>query len=635
MFRLINSLTINKRLQAISIISISFICILIGLIFYTNRKAEQVKFNVEKSDAMTMGVWMRLRAYNAIRGDFLLIFISDPVTQKDYVEQATDLLNERFNDLEGYNEDLKYWDGALSYEVRRDYDSLNSGIEKYVAFCKRNLSAVREVNIRDTVNFIKTRKIVVEDFDRYYLDLREKALNILDTIYLETIRDEEQAQHEISNMMLLFYILSATLALTIFIIIRIIARSMLVPITETRTTLELLSKGQIPNIKDYNGKDELSGMLHSLKGFSLHMNKLMGFVSNVAKSNFQEEASMFEGKGPIAEALINMRDSLKNSALLEAQNNWTIQGLADLGNLIRQQEGLDKLYDQILAYIIKYLKANQGALYVVENNADQIHLKMNAVYAYARKKFITGSVRPGEGLVGQAYLERGMIILKEIPDDYIKIHSGLGGALPNHLIVSPLITNDKVYGVMEIASFKIFQPHQIDLISKFSEQIASAIAARQINTNTQKLLNELQQKTEAMKIQEDNMRENIEELFGTYGETQHSLTETQAREHFLQSLLDTVEQDIITVDNNYNVLHQKKYNRETLRKIFRNEIKSGENILPLLNDDLKSSIQEMLNNTFSQQEIGKLNNHNIQITTKPLYDQKRNITGAAIFIMEI
>jgi uncharacterized membrane protein YvbJ len=109
MFRVIHSLSISKRLQIISFVSISFICILIGLIFYTKQKEEQVTDTVRIFDSMTLDVWMRIKTYNSLRGDFLTVFITDPSSQNESHKEAVEFFNERLDDLASYEEASDYW----------------------------------------------------------------------------------------------------------------------------------------------------------------------------------------------------------------------------------------------------------------------------------------------------------------------------------------------------------------------------------------------------------------------------------------------------------------------------------------------------------------------------------------------
>jgi PAS domain S-box-containing protein len=121
----------------------------------------------------------------------------------------------------------------------------------------------------------------------------------------------------------------------------------------------------------------------------------------------------------------------------------------------------------------------------------------------------------GQGLVGQSYQEQRTIYLKQIPQNYVSITSGLGGANPTAILIVPLKVNESVEGVMELASFKEYQPFEIEFVEKVGEIIASTISNARINTHTRKLLEESQQHSEELRAQEEEMRQNMEEMQAT------------------------------------------------------------------------------------------------------------------------
>jgi GAF domain-containing protein len=113
-----------------------------------------------------------------------------------------------------------------------------------------------------------------------------------------------------------------------------------------------------------------------------------------------------------------------------------------------------------------------------------------ACYAYDRKKFFHKRMEMGEGLVGQCILDSDSIYMDEVPDNYVNITSGLGFANPQMILLVPLKVNDKILGVIELASFKTLQPYHIKFIETLAESLASVIANIKINEHTQILLQE-------------------------------------------------------------------------------------------------------------------------------------------------
>ncbi|WP_224999034.1 PAS domain-containing protein [Cesiribacter sp. SM1] len=212
----------------------------------------------------------------------------------------------------------------------------------------------------------------------------------------------------------------------------------------------------------------------------------------------------------------------------EEERRWSVEGLARFVEILRNHnQDIDNLYNVILAELIKYLKANQGSLFVLNAESDEdSYLSMVACYAYDRRKFLSKRVEPGEGLVGQVYLEKESIYLTDIPADHIQITSGLGASGPRCLLIVPLKVNEQIFGVVEIASFTPLLPYQRDFIEKLGESIAATISSAKINERNKSLLELSQQQTAIMREQEEEMRQNLEELSATQEQMQRRMDES-------------------------------------------------------------------------------------------------------------
>jgi putative methionine-R-sulfoxide reductase with GAF domain len=205
--------------------------------------------------------------------------------------------------------------------------------------------------------------------------------------------------------------------------------------------------------------------------------------------------------------------------LEEKKRQWVNEGLTLGTNIIRNNSEFQKLCDELLSFLVKYIKANQAGLFLLnDEDAEDVHMKLVAAYAYDRKKFLTKRIEIGEGIMGQAYLERGTVYLKEIPDNYLQITSGLGFAMPTVLVIVPLKIEGQVHGLIEVASFHDLEEHVIKYLETMGENIASSLQSVRSSTKTQHLLAMSQQQTEEMRAQEEEMRQNMEELSATQEE---------------------------------------------------------------------------------------------------------------------
>ncbi len=218
----------------------------------------------------------------------------------------------------------------------------------------------------------------------------------------------------------------------------------------------------------------------------------------------------------------------------EEKRNWIANGLTQINLIMRTENNSEKFYDILISNIVRYIKANQGALYVVEGEYDQKYLNLVACYAFDKKKFIEKRIEIGQGLIGQCYLEKQKIILNKIPENYILITSGLGEANPRCIVIIPFLINGEVQGIIEIASFNLFELYEIEFIEKISENIASALRNNRVNDTTRLLLEESMQQTEEMKAQEEEMRQNMEELQATQEEIERKERDYIARINLLE-----------------------------------------------------------------------------------------------------
>ena len=269
-------------------------------------------------------------------------------------------------------------------------------------------------------------------------------------------------------------------------------------------------------------------------------------ITKISNGNYEvqwsglNEGNLKLNESSLAGKLLLMREKMIKVKQEDDQRNWTNEGLSALGELLRKSSNLTELTDSLLANLVKYVHANQGALFIVNSTEiDEPFLELKSTYAYNKKKFFNKHVIPGEGLAGQVWLEKETVLLTEIPQDYVHITSGMGGANPNAILIVPLLSDDKVVGVLELASFNQFAPYQIAFIEKIAQSIASTLTSLQINDITKTLLEKAQQQGEEMKAQEEEMRQNMEELEATQEEMrrkeQHFLAEIEYLKQQLRS----------------------------------------------------------------------------------------------------
>lgn len=303
------------------------------------------------------------------------------------------------------------------------------------------------------------------------------------------------------------------------------------------------------------------------------METMSHFVEAIAEGRYSEVIE-FEKGDHLAERMVEMKDKLVLSAEADRKRNWATQGMAEIGTLLRGASTIEKLYASITKFCVNYTGSNQASLFVLnEETQETPYLELVSAYAYDKKKFMQKRIELGEGLVGQAVLEAQTINMTKLPQNYIHITSGLGDAPPNALVIVPLILNEKVFGVIEMASFRPYEAFEIDFMEKLGESVASSISAARINDKTKILLEKSQQQMEELRAQEEEVRQNMEELSATQEQMARQMEETrkisndlQIRENVFALTTILSESDLfgtITVAND-KLVEVSKYTRSEL-----------------------------------------------------------------------
>lgn len=219
-----------------------------------------------------------------------------------------------------------------------------------------------------------------------------------------------------------------------------------------------------------------------------NVKKASQFIGQMAGGNYEInweglDHSNFElNKETLAGNLVALRNTLRKVKHEEEKRNWINEGLTSFADIVRtHQHDPQLLYDRCISFLSRYIQAQQAGLFLPEtDHSGENVLVLHACYAFNRKKFLTKRIAPGQGLIGQVFLEGQPIRLTEIPNGYTHITSGLGEAMPRNIAIVPFKHQSQVNALIELASFHALEDHHLLFLSKAGEYLASFIA----NANT-------------------------------------------------------------------------------------------------------------------------------------------------------
>jgi PAS domain S-box-containing protein len=329
------------------------------------------------------------------------------------------------------------------------------------------------------------------------------------------------------------------------------------PLEELLEVADALEQGDLSKKVKFVENTPIGSIAKSINRIVANQNDLTDKFNQLGEGTFSFDITNHGKDDKLNAALESMRKKLYDFYELDrkkaSQGNWVNKGVALFSEILRNNtDDISKLTDILISDMVKYLKANQGCIYLLEESSKTKDKKLilKSTYAWERKKFQEKELEVGEGLIGQAFLEQGTIYLTDVPDSYVNITSGLGEANPRSILIVPMLYNDEIYGVLEIASFNEYEEFELQLVEKIAQSIASAISTVRNNEHTRILLQESQMLTEQMRSQEEELRQNAEELQATQENINRQLEMIDFEKQKNTAVLETSADAILTFDEN-------------------------------------------------------------------------------------
>jgi len=338
-------------------------------------------------------------------------------------------------------------------------------------------------------------------------------------------------------------------------VIYIVTLNITRPIERITNSLKKLSKGHINKSMKFQASsgDEIEEMSNALNASIEGLEEKTSFANEIGQGNLDYAFSLRSEDDLLGQSLIDMQKSLQQARKEEdlrkeedRKRQWVNEGLAKFADILRQNnDNIQQLGDDIISNLVKYLNANQGGLFLLtEEEGEEPVLDLLSAFAFDRKKYHQKRIPYGEGLVGTCAIEKESTYLTEIPKDYIEITSGLGDSNPTSILIVPLKLEEKIFGVVELASFLELKQYQIDFVEKVAESIASTLSSVKSNMQTNELLEKFQQQSEELAAQEEEMRQNLEELQATQEEAARKSAEMESLINGLNTAAYVIEYDL-------------------------------------------------------------------------------------------
>ncbi|OPC78459.1 hybrid sensor histidine kinase/response regulator [Embleya scabrispora] len=302
----------------------------------------------------------------------------------------------------------------------------------------------------------------------------------------------------------------------------------------TRVAREVGSEGRL------GGQAEVEGVSGTWKRLTENVNELAGNLTRQVRAIAEVASAVAEGdltrsitvdaSGEVAELKDNinaMVGSLRETTRANEEQDWLKSNLARVSALMQGHRDLAVVAELVMDELTPLVSAQYGAFYLAEDGGTGTGLRLIGSYGLGVDDAHASLIPPGRTLVGQAARSRRTLAVSDIPADYV-ISSGLGRAAPTALIVLPIVVEDQVLGVIELASITAFTAVHRDFLDQLMETVGVNVNTIVANARTDELLAESQRLAGELSVRSEELQHQQEEL-------QHSNEELEDKAALLAS----------------------------------------------------------------------------------------------------
>ncbi|HEX7018838.1 MAG TPA: HAMP domain-containing protein, partial [Gemmatimonadaceae bacterium] len=287
--------------------------------------------------------------------------------------------------------------------------------------------------------------------------------------------------------------------------------------------------------------DSVNAMANSL---TAQVRNIADVATAVTKGDLTRQITV-EAQGELDELKNNINQMIANLRETTERNqeqDWLKTNLAKFSRMMQGQKDLESVSRLIMSELTPLVSAHHGAFFMMDADGGGALLKLIASYAYRARKHVANRFAMGEGLVGQAALEKQPILLQNVPDDYIQITSGLGEAPPRNIIVLPILFEGEVKAVIELASFLPFSQIHQTFLDQLAESIGVVLNMIQANMRTEELLEQSQKLTQELQSQSKELQQQQEELKRSNSELEAQARTLRQSEELLKEQQEELQQ---------------------------------------------------------------------------------------------
>ena len=431
----------------------------------------------------------------------------------------------------------------------------------------------------------------------------------IEQLSLRQIRETAATEIEAINTTLRANALAGGLALLLAAaLVAFTIRHIVASIAELKDAAKKLALGEVDFAVNVNSRDELGDLAESFNKMVSVKKLYADTAARIGEGKYDTPVLVRTNADILGLALTNMKDSLERLSRENEVRTWMLTGNGQLDDKMRGEKDLTVLADDVIGQLGQFLNAQIGALYVRENG----HLKRSGRYAFDPDSQ-AANIPLGQGLVGQVAADGKEILLKNVPDNYLKVHSSLGSLRPRNVIVYPFRYEGEVRGVLELGATKEFTDLEVEFLQTVSSRIGIAINAAQARERMKELLEETQRQSEELEAKQEELKQFNEELIEKTHLLEKSGEELKTQQEELQMSNEELVEKAVMLEEQTKNLEYTRSQMEAKAKELELASQYKSDFLSNMSHELRTPLNSILilaqvlmenrNNSLSQKEV--------------------------------
>lgn len=541
-----------------------------------------------------------------------------------------------------------------------EFDLSNTPYEAFVSSGNGKLISIKEKKVFLTENIKKVcltcNDLLSDKGSRYNSQLTSGYLTLCQPIDINgglgkwdvCIRSHESdLEGHLVDRIVIWVIGFVLLGLGIFLI-HIFVNRVEKPWEEVLQLADGISTGQYYSLQNNKNSDVRDANAVKIKASLDNIVKSLETLTSISKASGAGDFSgpvslpgfkngIVAGVNTLVNQLKETKEKLARYEIETKRINHFIEGIDKISDVLKlYHKDIHELSDQVIRTLVDIMNIEMGAVFLLKNEGNDSFLDLEVSYAYNESKYHKRRFNLGESIVGSCASEKRTVHLKKVPDDYLKIISGLGQTSPKSLLIIPLVFEDEVLGVLELGALNEFEQHVIDFAEKAAETIANTLSLAENNIKNSILLEKNQVQTKDLEESDRKMKEALAELSEMQSKTAKSESEVRAKLEAMNHTLMMVEYTTegILLDANYKFLNTMQYSLDEVE---------GINVLELLKEEDREELQKVINTVKSGNYYEAIMRRHTKTgqekwfmaTYTPVFDDDGNVKNILFFGVDI